>query len=392
LWIGGVQSVARWLELLAFGVYVYDLTKSPLLVTAVTLVKLAPLALFGPIAGTLPARFAARKLYLAGISMMLTVTLAAWLYSLQHSLAVWQILLVSFIGGVFWVLDFPVRRKMLGDAVVPAILSRAVGLDSLANNGTRLLGPVLGGSLLQFTGLPGVLLLNLLLYSICLVATLQLSLGLQAERDVSGETSRDTLVGNLREGISVIGAQPVLIATLLVTVIFNLFGFPMLSLVPVLGREELNLSASVIGVLASMEGAGALIGGLLFLLYGQVGLFRKIYVLGVAGCLLFWLVAAASDNTFVMAGALLLVGISSACFAVMQTTLLILNCEYRYRSRVFGILSLSIGVGLIGFSQIGLFASWLGPRAALVLSSIMGLISLLAVCLRWPQIVARQPV
>ena len=79
----------------------------------------------------------------------------------------------------------------------------------------------------------------------------------------------------MSEGFSLISKDPVLMATLLVTVIFNLFGFPMLSLIPVLGRDELSLSASVIGILASMEGAGALLGGLLFIWFIQVGFFAE---------------------------------------------------------------------------------------------------------------------
>ena len=407
LCIGGVQSVARWLELLAFGVYVYDLTRSPLLVTLVTLVKLAPLALFGPVAGTLPARFAPRSLYITGIIMMLITTTAGLVVSSQASLQLWQVLLISFLGGVFWVLDFPVRRKMIGDAVPGQLLSKAVGLDTLANNGTRMLGPVLGGLLLQFTGLTGVLSINLVLYAICLWVTINLKLGTIVDHTatvahnavaIAGGENSDKLPShdsgaraNMREGLSLIAREPVLLSTLLVTVIYNLFGFPMLSLVPVLGRDELQLSASVIGVLASMEGAGALLGGLLFLIFGRVGLFRRIYVFGVAGGFVFWVFAAVSQGATTIAVALLLVGLCSACFAVMQTTLLILNCESRFRSRVFGILSLSIGAGFIGFSQIGLIAGWLGPRPALILSSIMGLVCLLAVCVRWPQIIAMQP-
>ena len=47
--IGAFQSTARWLQLLAFGIYVFDLTGSPFLVTLVTLLKLAPFAIFSPL-------------------------------------------------------------------------------------------------------------------------------------------------------------------------------------------------------------------------------------------------------------------------------------------------------------------------------------------------------
>ncbi|OED43203.1 hypothetical protein AB833_04320 [Chromatiales bacterium (ex Bugula neritina AB1)] len=387
LWIGALQSAARWLELLAFGVYIYDLTGSPLLVTLVTLAKLAPLAIFGPVAGALPSRYTSRSLYLLGLTVMLVTTLAALLASLTGGLSVWQVMLISFTGGVFWVLDFPVRKSLIGDAVPVAVLGKAMGFDTIANNGTRMLGPVLGGMLLQFVGLTGVLGTTLCMYIICFVLTIKLQLGREL---VSGEVT-SSLADSVRQGLQVVRLEAVLSGTLMVTVIYNLFGFPMLSLVPVLGRDELQLSASVIGLLASMEGAGALLGGILFLKLGRVRYFRKIYVVGVAGGLVFGMVYAASTSAMLMGFALLLIGVGSACFAAMQSTLLILNSEARYRSQVFGMLSLSIGSGIIGFTQIGLVAGWFGPRAALLLSSVIGLICLFLVCRRWPQIIGVQP-
>ncbi len=385
--IGALQSAARWLELLAFGVYVYDLTGSPLLVTLVTLVKIAPLAIFGPVAGALPSRYTPRGLYLAGMILMLLTTLAGLVAAWFFSLSVWQVLLISFIGGLFWVLDFPVRRALIGDAVPVSVLGKAMGMDTIANNGTRMLGPLLGGALLQYAGLIGVLFTALVFYAMCFVLTLKLQLG----RVITGSADTHGLLATVRQGMLVVRRDPVLLGTLMVTVIYNLFGFPMLSLVPVLGRDELQLSASVIGLLASMEGAGALIGGVLFLALGRVSQFRRIYVLGVAGGLVSGLVYAVSTGALLMGMALLLVGVGSACFAAMQSTLLILNSQLQHRSQVFGMLSLSIGTGLIGFTQIGLIASWLGPRPALLISSTLGLIALVAVCLRWSQLTAVQP-
>lgn len=383
-----MQSVARWLELLAFGVYVFDLTQSPLQVTLVTLVKLAPLFLFGPLGGALPSRWPLRSLYLAGILFALLVTGVSLLLALSGSLMVWQVMIISFLGGLFWVLDFPVRRSLIGDAVPGEQLGRAMGMDTIANNGTRMLGPLLGGVLLQFGGLEGVFILSLCLYVLCFLLTLSLKLG----REVVQGTTEGGFAGNMREALQVVRNNPQIFATLLVTVIYNLFGFPMLSLVPVLGRDEFQLSASIIGLLASMEGAGALLGGILFLCLGRISWYRRIYVFGLAAVLLFGLVYAGSGSVLLVAGALLFVGVGSACFAAMQTTLLILNSSAQHRSQIFGLLSVSIGAGLIGFTQIGLMASWLGTRQALAISAICGLLSLAFTCIRWPSIVALQTV
>lgn len=384
--IGALQSIARWLELLALGVYVFDVTRSPLVVTLVTLVKLAPLALFGPLGGALTSRWRLRSLYLAGLGFMIFTTLAAVLLSLAGDVKVWQVLLISFLGGVFWVLDFPIRRSMIGDVVPANSLGQAMAFDTIANNGTRALGPVLGGVLLQYTGLPGMFLLTLLLYTLCFL----LCCGFTATEKRAVADSERGLVNQMQQGFRIVSASPIILATLLVTVVYNLFAFPMLSLVPVLGRDELRLSASVIGMLASMEGMGALLGGLLFLWLGKMAWYRKIYVFGLAGFLLFGFVYAVGSSVWLIALALLVVGIGSACFAAMQTTLLILNSSARHRSQVFGLLSLSIGTGLIGFTLIGLMASELGTRPALITSAVSGLLALGWICWRWPEIMGTQ--
>ncbi|MFT6309488.1 MAG: MFS family permease [Halioglobus sp.] len=385
--IGAFQSIARWLELLAFGIYVFDLTGSPFLVALVTVLKLAPLAIFGPLIGAWTANVASRNLYLLGLTLVLLTSLAGATAASFGDLVVWQVMLISFLGGVFWALDFPIRRTLIGEAVSPNEVGKAMGLDTISNNAMRMLGALLGGTMLQFWGLQGVFLFTFILYSLCFALTLKLQLG----RKVLNSTKSVGLKDNIQEGIQLVRQNPVLSATLMVSVIYNLFGFPMLSLMPVLGRDELSLPASIIGLLGSMEGLGALLGGILFFLFGQIRFFRKIYACGVAAGLLFGLVYAASNSAQLMGCALFLMGASSACFAAMQTTLLVLNSDSRYRSQIFGLMAVSIGTGIAGFSQIGVMATWIGVRPALFTSATLGLFSLVLVCRRWPQILESQP-
>ena len=53
--IGWFTGVVRWLELLAYGVYAYEITGSPVLVALVALIRFLPLALLGVFIGALGA-------------------------------------------------------------------------------------------------------------------------------------------------------------------------------------------------------------------------------------------------------------------------------------------------------------------------------------------------
>ena len=57
LWgIGAVSSTIRWLELLAIGVVVFDLTGSPFQVALMAILRMLPLAIFGALVGALAGR------------------------------------------------------------------------------------------------------------------------------------------------------------------------------------------------------------------------------------------------------------------------------------------------------------------------------------------------
>jgi len=177
-----------------------------------------------------------------------------------------------------------------------------------------------------------------------------------------------------------------------VTVVYNLFGFPTLSMVPVLGRDELQISASLIGVVAAMEGAGAILAGVMIVFFAQIRQFRRIYVLGLAMCMACGCLYASAGHAAPMGVALFFVGIGASGFSAMQTTLIILNSKLADRSRIMGLLSVCIGTALIGFAQVGLVANWYGPRVSVIASSLVGLFFLFLIWLKWRNVIAPQPI
>ena len=73
--------------------------------------------------------------------------------------------------------------------------------------------------------------------------------------------------------------QRMVVGALLVTIIVNMFVTPFTALVPVIGRDGLALSPSLVGVLASAEGIGALAGAML-VIWLQPRNFPRTYLVG----------------------------------------------------------------------------------------------------------------
>ena len=79
-----------------------------------------------------------------------------------------------------------------------------------------------------------------------------------------------------------------------------------------------------------------------------------------------------------LAGAVLLVtGVANAGFSIMQATLVYLSAPPEMRSRIYGVLSVCIGIGMIGFIHLGLLASLIGAPWATATTGVEGILALL---------------
>ena len=73
--IGGITGVVRWFQLLAFGVYTYETTGSPFLVSTIPILWMLPLTLFGPIVGVLADQISRKLLLISSIGAITLIQL-----------------------------------------------------------------------------------------------------------------------------------------------------------------------------------------------------------------------------------------------------------------------------------------------------------------------------
>jgi MFS family permease len=386
VWLtGGFAGVLRWLELLAISVYVLETTGSPFLVALMTFLRMAPMFLFGIPAGALADRYDRKRLLLVGLVVLAAAAAALALVAAQGRIALWHIAVGTFLNGMFWASEFPVRRIMLGEIAGVERLSRAMALESATSNATRMIGPALGGVLIQTIGLYGVYALGAILYLACAVLVLPV-----AYRSAGAAGTAASLLAMLREGWRFARAERLIVGALAVTVIVNLWGFAYITMVPVIGERALGLSPVLIGVLMSTEGLGAVIGALLVARYDRPGQYTRIYT-GSSAAFLLGVLAFALSTWFPLSLALILLcGIGIAGFAVMQSTIVFLAAPAAVRSRIMGLLTVAIGAGPIGMLYVGVLADWLGASAAVACLAVQGLIALALAAWYWPEL--RRPV
>jgi len=372
LWfVGLVAFLVRWLETLVTGLFTWNATGSAFLVAMMTMLRLLPMGLFGALLGAWAERVEGRTALLLTVTGRLAASLACALLAASGALAVWHLAALSFVNGLAWAADNPVRRLMIGQAVGAERMGSAMSVDVGTNNASRLLGPALGGAVLAGFGIGGAFWVSMALYAAAFPAALAIRSRVPP-RPASGEG----VLARIREGWSAVRRDRRLAGTLIVTVVFNLFGWPYNSLAPVVAQEHLRLGPDAVGLLVGMDGVGAFLAALLIAWLVPPSGYGRCYLGGIALYLASVALFACSPTPPAAGAALVLNGLGGAAFAIMQATLVYTAAPAELRSRVLGILSVCIGLGPIGFVHIGLLAEAIGPRGACVVSAAEGLAAL----------------
>lgn len=367
--IGAGVGVGRWLEMLALGIYVFQLTGSPSKVALVSIVRMLPYALLGFIMGSL-ADYVDRKSMLV-VSMAVASVSAAGMAVLAFSGAAsyGAVLLITAALGTIWVTDMPVRRRLLVDAVGPDRMAAALGLDNSTNYAMRAAGPLLGGVIYAAFGVVGIFALSTAIYAVGLVQALRLG--------VSGE-ARTTLPfpgikALLKPPGDLLRSRQFLIM-LGVTAVYNLWCFPVLGMVPVIAQKDFGLGPAAVGAISACDGIGGTLGALIVGATARAGTLFRYYYFGVLGFLALLLSVALHLTVGTTVAGFLAVGVCAACFSATQYGLVYSLSTAETRGRATGFVSLFISLATLGHFHTGLMFDWLPSATALMVIASEGLV------------------
>src|SRR5215510_770554 len=152
--VGGLSEVARWMEHLVLSWLIWQVTRSPLPLAMVLVFNNLPRPLCSPFTGLLADRLSRRRI-LIGAQLLNTVTaLAVLTLLILERLQPWQVFVAVSLQGVVKSLEDPSRRTAILDLVGAGRLVNALSLDVLNNTTGKLLGPLIGGVLVETVGFP----------------------------------------------------------------------------------------------------------------------------------------------------------------------------------------------------------------------------------------------
>ncbi len=253
-------------------------------------------------------------------------------------------------------------------------LTNAMSLDTGVLISSNLTGPLFGTALIRWTDFGGAYVG----ISVFTVAGLVLLFTVSGGMQPAGAAPAPLRV--LAEALAIARRHRSVMAALLLTMAFNLFGWPISTQIPVIARDELDVPEILYGVLAGGLGVGALIGAVIL---ATLNPRRRgsVYSLGT----MLFLVAAfgfALSPWYILSFALLVVaGMGLVSFGIMQTLLVIEVVPPELRGRALGAVALAIGASPLGMLLVGFIAETAGPRMGIAVPAVIGLA--LVVALRW---------
>ena len=383
LWFGTIfMSSGTWIQQVTLGWLAYEMTGSPVQVAIVLGLRALPM-LAAPIAGVIADKFDRRIVLLLDQSYMalLAVIFAA---VLQFGVVqVWHLHAFSFLSGVGWALNNPLRQSLVANSVPRERLMNAVALNSMAFNSMRMVGPGIGGGMIALLGPEVNFLLQAVVYGLVVVLVLPFRAEYAEGREGRKEQSP---FADLKEGLRYVMRQPMLRYAILLSVVPTLTMMAFIQTqMPVFVAEDLGDSeGALLGFMYVGMGVGGFIGAVLVARFHAVRHKGRLSLMGVAGAGLAVLALSQTDLWWVAWGILV---VQQLFFIIVMTTnntiLQTVTPDYM-RGRVMGIYMVDIGLQPFGGVVAGLIAASLGVSVAWLIGGLVGLVLVVLITVAAP--------
>jgi MFS family permease len=376
----GISLIGTWMQSVALGWLVLEITDSPFAVGLNQAFRSCGVLLFTLYAGVIVDRVDKRRLivWTQGLQMLEALALATLVWT--RSVATWQVMALAVLFGIVNAFDIPARQALIAELVGRDDLMNAIALNSSMFNAARIVGPAVAGVLVGAAGVGMCFFLNGVSYIAVIAGLLAMRLPPAPPRPAPSSAWED-----LRQVFSFIRRDARVSALVVLVAVFSVLGFPFLVLMPVVARDVLQTDARGYGLLMAAVGVGAMLGALGLAIRGpRVHKGRLLLEGGAAfGALL--VVFAAVRSVGVALALLALAGCAMIVTTALANTMLQTLVPDELRGRVMAFYAfVFVGMAPLGAFQAGLVAEHTGAPVAIGLGGVGCLIAAVLAAWRVP--------
>jgi MFS family permease len=247
-----------WMQRVAILLITWDLTQSFMWSGVISLLQLMPTILLGPIFGVQADRWQTSSAMIIVQLIFFALALVIYILQVNELLSIEMLAMLALAIGVTTSAHHPLRMSLTPSLVSKTFLPKAIALDSINFNLTRMVGPAIGGTIIAKWGMAAALLVGVLGYLPLIVA---LSL---LPRLASLQTGLATVSirHDISQALEIIRADHRIRKALLVTVSYGLFARGFVELFPAIADGVFMRGATGAGHLMAASGLGAICGAL----------------------------------------------------------------------------------------------------------------------------------
>jgi len=376
----GVSLIGTWMQSVALGWLVLDLTNSAFAVGLNQALRSLGVLVCTLYAGIVVDRVDKRRLIVLTQVLQMAEAVALGVLVLAKVIAVWQVMVLALGFGVVNAFDIPARQAFYVELVGKPDLVSAIALNSSMFNAARIVGPAVAGLLIGVVGVGPCFLANGVSYLAVIWGLLAMRLPPFEHR-----LAPESVWEGFRVGERFIRSDRRVLSLFVLVAAMSVFGYPFLVLMPVFARDVLHRGAAGYGGLMSSVGLGAMLGALTLALAGARVPKGSTMLAGAAAfCAL--LIVFTAVRSF---GAALVLLALDGCAMIVTTALAntmlqtLVPDEMRGRAMAFYAF-VFVGMAPFGAFQAGLLAEHVGAPAAVALGAAVCLAAIAVVTWRVP--------
>ncbi|MFT9093019.1 MAG: MFS transporter [Gluconacetobacter sp.] len=386
IWAGGafVSNIGTWVQRTAQDWLVLtELTHHDATAVGVVMaLQFGPQMLLLPWTGFAADHFNQRRLLMITQATMGILALALGALTVTGLVRLWHVDVFAFLFGCAAAFDAPVRQTFVAELVGDTDLHNAVALNSTSFNAARMIGPAVAGLVIAAIGTGWAFLINGASFAGVLLSLMALRAG-----ELRPAIRAHRKKGGFSEGFHYAWGRSDLRAILIMLFLIGTFGLNFPIFISTMAVGVFHTNAQGYGLLSSIMAIGTMAGA--FLGAGRKAPRFDLLLTGAAifgaGCAL----AAIAPTYWAFAASLVVIGVAALTVTNTTNSLMQLSTAPEMRGRV---MALRVGVALggtpIGAPIVGWVANTFGPRWALGIGAVAGLI---AACVAFVALPRRNP-
>ena len=376
-----LSSLAGQIRNVATLYQVYDISGSAFKLGLTGFLETLPFIIFGLYAGAVADAFDRKKMLVATISLQIVPNLVLGILTLTGATQVWHIYALGLVGAFVEVFNWPARAAMIPRLVPQSLLMNAMVVNTMILQTSFLVGPAIGGFLIDQGGLATAYFASTLLFVPAAIAIVSV----KASGKIEGARRRVNFK-SIIEGIEFIWIQRIILSLFLLDFAVVLVGFyrPIL---PIFAADVFKTGAAGLGLLYAAPSAGSLLGTTVLLMAGDV---QRKGVLVIVAALFFaaGLALLGISHWFWMAVvAVLLLGFADSISVAIRRTVVQLLAPDGMLGRAASLITVfAQTTNGLGALLAGITAQYMGASNALLVGSALCFVMILGICLAIPQL------